>query len=345
MNRLVALTLLACVVGCSKDTRTRIVVYSPHGIDVLEELEKQFEAKHPDIDVRSFNLSTGELLARVRGERDNPSADVWWGAPMATFRRAADEGLLAPYEPTYASKLTADQRDPQKRFHGHFAIPQVILYNRDRLSDADAPKHWDDLIGETYRDRVVLRFPLPSGSMRTSFSWLVAWKGKEANGSAEPGFAYLTELHRNTKRYATDPQELFEAIAKDAANVVTIWNLTDAIFQRDRYGYPFAVSIPSEGVPVVIDCIGLVSRKDADAARAQAARDYVEFVTSLDACEYLAKNHGRVPLRSDFEDARKPDWLKSLHYTPLPIDIDLANTHEDEWMRRWDETVKPKSKP
>jgi iron(III) transport system substrate-binding protein len=342
----VCLAALLAFGGCADDGRTPLVVYSPHGEDILREFERMFEEANPDVDVRWFNMATQECLTRLRGERENASCDVWWGAPFSTFARAAAEGLLEPYEPSYAAALDAGSRDPEFRYSGQFTMPQVIVYNRERLTADEAPKSWDDLVSPQWEDRLVMRFPLPSGSLRGAFSWFVAWKasGDDDAAAIDAGFDWLAKLHRATRRYLANPTELFEAITKDEAKVATVWNLADAIFQSQRHGYPFAFAIPKEGVPIVIDGIALVAKTGsdpADDARAAAARAFYEFVNTLDSLAYLAKGHGRIPLRQDFPAERRPPWLRDLEFRPLPVDPALPAREEDAWMQRWDETIKP----
>jgi len=88
------LTLAACGGG---DGRTALVVYSPHGSDMLEAFEKRFEQAHPDVDVQAVDMGSQEVLDRLRSERANPQADVWWGAPANTFEDAARD-LSLPVE-------------------------------------------------------------------------------------------------------------------------------------------------------------------------------------------------------------------------------------------------------
>ena len=45
--------------GCSRDHRTPLVIYSPHGRDLLSLFEHRFEALHPDIDVRWLDMEIG----------------------------------------------------------------------------------------------------------------------------------------------------------------------------------------------------------------------------------------------------------------------------------------------
>ena len=37
------------------------------------------------ITVNYVRMSSGESLARIRAEKDNPQFDIWWGGPMDSF--------------------------------------------------------------------------------------------------------------------------------------------------------------------------------------------------------------------------------------------------------------------
>ncbi|MFG0316114.1 MAG: extracellular solute-binding protein [Planctomycetota bacterium JB042] len=327
--------------ACSDDGRTPLVIYSPHGPDIGAEFEALFEAAHPDVDVRYQGLETGAILTRVRGESANPGADVWWGAPASTFTIAAEEGLLETYRPTWIDRVDALYRDAEDRFAPHFIIPQILIYNRDRMAAEEAPRSWDDLTADEYHGRIVLRNPPPSGSMRGAFSWLVAWKAGNDLEGVDRGFEYLRAVHRNTKKYGAQPRELFEAIKRDRDRVVGMWNLADAIFQRDRYEYPFGIVVPEEGVPIVIDCIAIVKDEDRDPARAAAARAFYEFVTSLESGRKLMHEHGRMLVRDDVPADDLPAWHAEYAYRPLPVESSFAAEHADAWMARWEAEVKP----
>src|ERR1700716_2958002 len=79
------------IAACSSDNRKVLIVYSPHGKELLEYLEKGFEKAHPDIDVQWVDMGSQEVLERVRAEKPNPQADVWFGAPAGAFDRATRE--------------------------------------------------------------------------------------------------------------------------------------------------------------------------------------------------------------------------------------------------------------
>ena len=61
------IALAACA---PNDGRTVLTVYSPHGKELLEYLEKGFEKAHPEIDVQWVDMGSQEVLDRLRGARD-----------------------------------------------------------------------------------------------------------------------------------------------------------------------------------------------------------------------------------------------------------------------------------
>ena len=78
-----------------------VVVYSPHGRDQLTLLEHDFERSHPTIDIRWLDMGSQEILDRLRFERVNPQADVWFGGPTTIFDRGVQDSLLTPYRPAW----------------------------------------------------------------------------------------------------------------------------------------------------------------------------------------------------------------------------------------------------
>src|SRR5690606_20511978 len=102
--------LVLLLAACAGDGREPLIVYSPHGPDLLEDFEQRFEAAHPTIDLQWLDMGSQEVLDRVRSERANPQADVWYGGPSQLFAAAADDGLLAEFLPGWA-ELVAEHSD------------------------------------------------------------------------------------------------------------------------------------------------------------------------------------------------------------------------------------------
>jgi len=82
--------------ACRDDGRTPVLVYSPHGRDQLALLERVFEQERPDVDVRWLDMGSQEIVDRLRFERVNPQADVWFGGPATLFARGVTDSLIVP---------------------------------------------------------------------------------------------------------------------------------------------------------------------------------------------------------------------------------------------------------
>src|SRR5881394_3987145 len=100
-------SLLLVSFGCSRDHRTPLVIYSPHGRDLLTLFERRFEALHPDIDVRWLDMGSQDVYDRVRSERANPQADVWFGGPSLILAPASRDSLLDCHRPSWADAIAA----------------------------------------------------------------------------------------------------------------------------------------------------------------------------------------------------------------------------------------------
>ena len=68
--------------------------------------------KDTGIKVEAVRMSSGEVLGRIRAEKNNPKASVWWGGPADAFIAAKQDGLLEKYQSPNAAKIPAKFKDP-----------------------------------------------------------------------------------------------------------------------------------------------------------------------------------------------------------------------------------------
>src|SRR4029078_1402568 len=101
--------LLSCRSGSSN--KNRLLIYTPHGQDLLKDFVARYNQRHPDLELQFLDMGSRQLLERVRVERNRPQADLWWGASHTTFQTAAEENLLLEFRPTWADKIPATSRD------------------------------------------------------------------------------------------------------------------------------------------------------------------------------------------------------------------------------------------
>ena len=326
-------TLAAC--GSDNGGKTELIVYSTHGPDMLRVIETEFEKAHPEADLQWIDMGSQEVLDRVRSEKANPQADVWYGAPNELFRTAADQDLLEPVHPTWAGAV-AEQSDPAGRFYGIYLTPEVIAYNRDAVDSVSAPRDWDDVLDPRWKDKVVIRDPLASGTMRTIFGMVILRSLRET-GDTTAGWDWLRRLDGQTRDYVLNPTLLYQKLSR-REGLITLWDLPDIEVLRAKTGYPIDYSIPTSGTPMVVDGVAVVK----GASHPELARQFVEFVGSPAMVTLAAREFFRLPARSDIPADSLPPALRRARAAirPEPIDWDLLQKNGPEWMRYWDEHVR-----
>src|SRR3989449_8719304 len=196
-----------------QSSQHKILIYTPHGQDMLRDFVARYKQIHPEVDVQFLDMGSREVLERLRAERNRPQADLWWGAAHTTFQTAADENLLAPYRPSWADKVPDFARDAQDRWYGTFETPEVIVYNSAAVSAQDAPKDWDDVLDPKWKDKILIRNPNPSDSMRAIFGAMI-WRYYRDTNSPEKGYEWLRKLDANVHEYTADGTFLMPKIAR-----------------------------------------------------------------------------------------------------------------------------------
>jgi iron(III) transport system substrate-binding protein len=315
------------------------MVYSPHGRDLLRLFEVEFEKLRPDLDVRWLDMGSQEVYDRVRSERANAQCDVWFGGPDAIFARAAREGLLAPYRPAWADAVPESSRAPGDLYFGLFRTLPILVYNEKLVSEAEAPRDWDDLFSPRFSGRLLIRDPFASGVMRQVFGMVLARSVAES-GSTDAGFAWLRRLDAATKEYVANPALLHQKLTRGEGEV-TMWELTDILLERQK-GVPLGFRFATSGTPVIDDAIALVS----GAPHRAAAAEFLDFAGSVEAQTLAAEHVFRIPARGDLPKEKLPDWARRVLEEMRPAEYDeaLAARESANWMGIWDRTVRGRGK-
>jgi iron(III) transport system substrate-binding protein len=339
--RLVALlALLGASAGCSGAGRTPLVVYSPHGPDLLGLAERTFETLNPDVDVRWLDMGSQEALDRIRSERVNPQADVWFGGPSVLFQRAAAESLLAPYRPSWADDVAARGRGAGDLYFAAYETPAVIAYNSAAVPADQAPRDWDDVLAPRWRGLVLIRDPIASGTMRAIFG-MVVLRGIARTGDTAAGFDWLRRLDAQTREYVLNPVLLDQKLVR-REGLVSLWDLPDILVARAK-GQPLGFALPTSGTPAIEDAIALVK----GARHPEAARRFIEWVGSPAAQLLATRDAFRLPARLDLPADSLPEWARDVRRRLViePMDWAVLGERGDQWMSYWDRTVRGRGTP
>jgi iron(III) transport system substrate-binding protein len=315
-----------------------LTIYTGRDKDLVASVVSDFEKALPQYagKVQTIIAGAQDNLDRMRAEKSNPQAGFMWGGTQQQLEQAASEGLLTPYDAKNAAKIPANRKDAGNQWFAEQLLPEVIVYNKTLVSEADAPKDWSDLIKPAWKDKIVIRDVLPSGTMRTIYSAMVYQSFVTAN-SPEAGYAFLKALDANTVAYAANPEDMYTQLDQ-GTGVVTVWNLQDALIQPLKNKRPWSFVMPSSGAPVLLDAVGIVKNEAQD----QAAKDFMDFLMEPKMQAKLATDYYQVPAM-EIDEADKPDWLAALEIKEMKIDWKVLGAHQDEWMTYWADNIKGKS--
>ncbi|HTL51388.1 MAG TPA: extracellular solute-binding protein [Planctomycetota bacterium] len=346
------LLLILLVAGCGDSQKTdasktppgtpapaplKLVIYTSHGKEHYGPCLARFRKAHPEIDLpEPIDLGATDLALRIRGEAKNPQCDVWWGGPHYDFIDAEKRGLLQPYKPSWAAHSAPDNHSPKDAWYGTYLTPEVIMFNTKKLTRATAPQDWDDLLKPEWKNKIVLRDPPPSGTMKAIFAaMIVKAGGKTGVDDPAPGYDWLKQLDANTAHYASNPAEMYQyLIAGDTP--VTVWNMADVYIQAAAHQSPFDCVVPASGAPVLVEGIAIPQ----GAPHLEAAKRFYEFITSTDELLFQANELHRIPARDDLPKDQLPVWMTANEFKPMPLDWAAIAPKADAWMDYWNHHIR-----
>jgi iron(III) transport system substrate-binding protein len=328
VRRFCALVLLGAALTACGPAKKQLVVYSPHGPEVLTDYKTRFEAAHPDIELVALDMGSNDVYNRVAAEKNRPTADVWWGGPSSILMQAAKEGLLDPYTPTWAGSVDTAFKDPKAQWFGTYRSPLAIVFNTRKLKPEDVPKTWDELLEPKWNKRITIRKPLASGTMRTFIGAMIMRAASE-----DAGIEWLRKLHTATESYMESPPLLFDHLKRNE-DLITVWLLPDTILQREQNGIPVDCVVPPQ-TPVLTEGIAIIK----GAPHPDLAKTFYEFVTTPAELAYQAEKFAKIPARNDIDPKTLPTWMAELKLDPMTIDWQAFAEKEKAWCDRWDREV------
>lgn len=347
----VALSTLA-LSGCAADSKPAadkspgagavgqsLTIYTGRDKDEVTAVVAEFTKKYPQYagKVKTIIAGAQDNLDRIRAEKSNPQGGFLWGGTQQQFEQASSEGLLTAYKSKNDALVPAANKDAANMWVAEMLLPEVIVYNKSLLPAAKAPKDWADLVKPEFKDKVIIRDVMPSGTMRTIYSAMI-YKAFANGGSPQAGYDYLKALDANTVAYTATPDDMYTQLDQ-GTGLVTVWNLQDALIQPLKNKRPWAYVMPTSGAPVLLDAVGIINNK----TQTQAAKDFEDFLMEPTEQAKLAKEYYQVPAM-ELPAADKPAWLASLKIIDMKVDWKVLGANQDKWMTYWVDNIKGKGK-
>lgn len=318
-----ALALLAAGAAPAAET---VNVYSIWPENWARPMFEEFE-KATGVKVNFVRFSSGEALARVIAEKNNPKIDVLFGGPVETHAAGIAEGVFEPYKPPSFGRLAPRFRHADGQWVAIADDPLVFMTNNKFLKDHNLqpPASWNDLLAPPYKNMLQMADARTSGTAVTRiFSVL------EVNGRDEAkAFDYLKKLRPSVQLFTksggggTLPVGLGQAGGG-------IFFIVDALDTKAK-GYDVSISFPKEGIGTAAEAIALIK----GAKNPAQARKLIDWATSPAMQGLFAKHKiNFLPAHPDVQpEAGLAAVLKSAKI--FPIDADYAGANRKRIVERW----------
>ena len=307
-------------------------VYTAWPESLSQPIFKAYTAK-TGVQINFIRLSTGELVARATAEKNNPRADVIWGAPGDGFAAAKEAGIIEPYRPPTWDKIPAELKDREAYFTAVSKNTLVFMSNAKLLKEKGLkpPTSWNDLLDPAFKGQIQTADARTSGTALTRILSIYYAFGKDEQKT----FDYQKKLHANVQVYTksgggcTVPAALGQAM-------ICIAHMPDAM-EAKKKGYDMIVSFPKEGVAAVIEGVALVK----GAKNRDQATKFIDWTFSKDMQDLLDKHDVYMlpTLPGASIDAAVQALMKEAKL--LPVDLEWVGKNRKRLVERWvNETIR-----
>lgn len=322
---LVLLFALLLLTGCTREKTIRVTAYTTLDEELARKVFNAF-TEETGIHVDWVRLSTGECVARLEAEQENPQASIWYGGVGLGHIEAKNKGLTMPYN-SPAARMSEPFRDADFYWAGIYAAPLCFESNTRKLQQYDlkAPESWEELADPKYAGHIQIANPGSSGTAYNVLVTLVFLYGEEQ------AFEYMRRLDRNITQYSRSGLAPGRAAAIGEVSVA-VGYAHDGV-KLINEGYPLKLTFPSEGTGYEIASISLVNNGPVE--EQAAAKKLYDWALGESAAKIYTTAFS-VP----FVDVPLPEGA-------LPISQVKTIVQDDEWaaanksrlVDKWNEVI------
>ncbi len=259
------------------------------------------------VNAEYVRLSTGEAIARLEAEGDDPSFDVWFGGPSLGPATAAQNGFIEPYVSPNAADIPPELQSGDGTWTGIYVGALGFCSNAEFLADAgiSAPQSYDDLLDPAFEDNIAMADQRTSGTAATAAANLVALRGSE-----DSALEYLKQLDSSIFQYTRSGSAPGRMAAQGEVGASVIFAHDCVKFELET-GVDLDVSFPAEGTGFEVGQVSII----ANAAHPEAAKAFVDWALTPQAQEIAATvNSFQIP---SHPDAAVPEQAIALSDVPL----------------------------
>jgi iron(III) transport system substrate-binding protein len=298
----------------------QLSLYSSASTGPTNAIAEAFKKKY-DINVSVYRAGSAEVATRIRSEEaaNRPQADALIiEEPALTLVKQ----FLAPYDSPERAKIAAEYKDPQFTLIRMYTAQ--IGWNKTKVSDAEAPREWTDLLNPKWRGRFGSLDPRVTA---TTLAWIAMVEKLH-------GPTYIRDFGANKPKLYASTNAMTQAIVSGEIDV----GVTNSfgIIQLADTGAPVAAATPKTTV-LFGGNIAIFAR----APRPNAARLFCDYACSGEGQTLINVAGATIPTHPD-ASAPKAGSLGELakSHTLVQPDFKTLIADTDKMLAEWEKHVK-----
>ncbi|MDQ0252930.1 iron(III) transport system substrate-binding protein [Evansella vedderi] len=326
---LLAAFLVACGSSGTGSSSGKVTVYvgfqEDHAVAAMEQFTED-----TGIEVDMIRMSAGEILAKVRAEKDNPQADIWYGGPADTFVQAVEEGLLQSYHSPEAEKIDPRFKDEDGYWTGIYVGALGFASNKDFLDQhgLEAPTKWEDLLHPAFENEIVMAHPGSSGTAYT-----ILYTVLKVFGGEDAGFDYLHKLHPQVQQYTTSGSAPGRMVGMGEAAVGLLFAHDIIKYQEEGFD-SLILTIPEDGTGYETGAVAIID----GAPQSELAQKFIDWSLGTSAQEVGQRTGSYQNLTNP--DAKEPEKAVRLEdINTIEYDPAEAGSQRSRLIDKWDNEV------
>ena len=307
--------------GTSELGGGKLVVYSPNSEGLMNATIPLFEEKY-GVDVEVIQAGTGELLKRIRSEKERPYADVMFGG---SWSLAYDNQDL--WEP-YVSKNDGNVLDAYKNtvgfITGNVLDGSCLVVNTDLIGDIKI-EGYADLLNPKLKGKIATADPANSSSAFAQLTnILLAMGGYES----DEAWQYVRDLFANIDgKIGSSSSGVYKGVA-DGENVVGL-SYEDPCAQLVRDGAPVKVIYPKEGAVYLPASATIIK----GANNMDNAKLFIDFIISEEVQNIWGTTLTNRPVLKNAKTSDFMTPMSAIHV--IEEDIPYVSSHKQEIVDRF----------
>ncbi|MDO8634323.1 MAG: thiamine ABC transporter substrate binding subunit [archaeon] len=266
----------------------------------------------------------GQVLARLVLEKDNPKADVMIGLDNSLKPKAIEAGVLEKFTPPNIEIVPQELIFDAEGYITPFDFGFIaFVYDKNKISLA--PKSFEDLLDERFREKIVIQNPRTSSPGLALLLWTIAVYGEDGY------LGYWEKLEPNILTVTAGWDESAGMFAAGETPMYLSYATSPPYYVQFEEKDNFVAAHFTEGHYMQIEGIAIVKGTQ----KRKLAEEFIEFSLTEEFQEEIPLTQFMFPvnksaeLPASFEFALKPD-------KKLVLDGKLVSEKQEEWIFEWE---------